>query len=122
MAKSDITGKRRLKAHNVSHSNIKTNRWQHVNVQRIAQIKDATGGTFLTLHGASGTADEDLVGAIRAGINQIHINTELRVAWRDALMKSLQDEPDEVVPYKILPPVVEAVKQIALARLALYSR
>jgi large subunit ribosomal protein L28 len=34
MAKSDITGKRRLKAHNVSHSNIKTNRWQHVNVQR----------------------------------------------------------------------------------------
>ena len=34
MAKSDITGKRRLKAHNVSHSNIKTNRWQNVNVQR----------------------------------------------------------------------------------------
>jgi large subunit ribosomal protein L28 len=34
MAKSDITGKRRLKAHNVSHSNIKTNRWQLLNVQR----------------------------------------------------------------------------------------
>jgi large subunit ribosomal protein L28 len=34
MAKSDITGKRRLKAHNVSHSNIKTNRWQLLNIQR----------------------------------------------------------------------------------------
>jgi large subunit ribosomal protein L28 len=34
MAKSDITGKRKLKAHNVSHSNIKTNRWQLLNVQR----------------------------------------------------------------------------------------
>src|SRR5262249_22835614 len=33
MAKSDSTGKRKLKAHNVSHSNIKTNRWQNVNVQ-----------------------------------------------------------------------------------------
>ncbi|HQY63744.1 MAG: 50S ribosomal protein L28 [Myxococcales bacterium] len=33
MAKSDITGKRRLSAQNVSHSNIKTKRWQHVNVQ-----------------------------------------------------------------------------------------
>lgn len=33
MAKSDITGKRRLLAQNVSHSNIKTKRWQHVNVQ-----------------------------------------------------------------------------------------
>lgn len=33
MARSDITGKRRMAAHNVSHSNIKTRRWQHVNVQ-----------------------------------------------------------------------------------------
>jgi large subunit ribosomal protein L28 len=34
MARSEITGKRRLHAHNVSHSNIKTNRWQEVNIQR----------------------------------------------------------------------------------------
>ncbi|MGC4065981.1 MAG: 50S ribosomal protein L28 [Polyangiaceae bacterium] len=33
MARSEITGKRRLKANNVSHSNIKTGRWQNVNVQ-----------------------------------------------------------------------------------------
>lgn len=33
MARSEITGKRRLAAHNVSHSNIKTRRWQDVNVQ-----------------------------------------------------------------------------------------
>ncbi|HEV8246282.1 MAG TPA: 50S ribosomal protein L28 [Polyangiaceae bacterium] len=34
MARSEITGKRKLHARNVSHSNIKTPRWQHVNVQR----------------------------------------------------------------------------------------
>ena len=33
MAKSDITGKRKLRGHNVSHSNIKTKRWQNVNIQ-----------------------------------------------------------------------------------------
>ncbi len=33
MARSDITGKRKLKAQNVSHSNIKTKRWQNINVQ-----------------------------------------------------------------------------------------
>jgi len=33
MAKSDITVKRKLKAQNVSHSNIKTKRWQNVNIQ-----------------------------------------------------------------------------------------
>jgi large subunit ribosomal protein L28 len=34
MARSQITGKRRMRARNVSHSNIKTLRWQKVNVQR----------------------------------------------------------------------------------------
>ncbi len=34
MARSQITGKRRLRARNVSHSNIKTPKWQNVNVQR----------------------------------------------------------------------------------------
>ncbi len=33
MARSEITGKRKLLAQNVSHSNIKTKRWQNVNVQ-----------------------------------------------------------------------------------------
>lgn len=33
MAKSAITGRRKLLAQNVSHSNIKTKRWQHVNIQ-----------------------------------------------------------------------------------------
>ena len=34
MARSQITGKRRMRARNVSHSNIHTPRWQHVNVQK----------------------------------------------------------------------------------------
>lgn len=34
MARSEITGRRRLRARHVSHSNIKTPRWQHVNVQK----------------------------------------------------------------------------------------
>ncbi len=34
MAKSQISGKRKMRARNVSHSNIKTPRFQNVNVQR----------------------------------------------------------------------------------------
>ncbi|HEX2732662.1 MAG TPA: 50S ribosomal protein L28 [Polyangiaceae bacterium] len=34
MARSEITGRRKLRARHVSHSNIKTPRWQHVNVQK----------------------------------------------------------------------------------------
>jgi large subunit ribosomal protein L28 len=34
MARSQITGRRKLRGNSVSHSNVKTGRWQNVNVQR----------------------------------------------------------------------------------------
>jgi len=92
---------------------------KHLDIERIAQIKQAAG-VFLTLHGGSGTDDEDFRKAIAAGINIIHINTELRVAWRESLGKSLARDPDEVVPYRILRPVVDAVKQVVSSRLRLF--
>ena len=92
---------------------------KHLDIERIAQIKQAAG-VFLTLHGGSGTDDDDFRRAIAAGINIIHINTELRVAWRQSLEKSLARDPDEVVPYKILRPVVDSVKQVVSSRLRLF--
>jgi len=92
---------------------------KHLDIERIAQIKQAAG-VFLTLHGGSGTDDEHFRKAIVAGINIIHINTELRVAWRQSLGESLARDPNEVVPYKILRPVVDAVKQVVSSRLRLF--
>jgi len=93
---------------------------KRLNIGRIAEIKKAAG-VFLTLHGGSGTDDTDFRNAIAAGINIIHINTELRVAWRQSLEDSLKRKPNEVVPYKILPPVIDSVKQAAASRLALFT-
>jgi len=92
---------------------------KRLNIERIAEIKKAAG-VFLTLHGGSGTDDTDFRNAIRAGINIIHINTELRVSWRQSLEESLKRQPNEVVPYKILPPVVDSVKQVVASRLKLF--
>jgi fructose-bisphosphate aldolase, class II len=92
---------------------------KHLDIERIAQIKQAAG-VFLTLHGGSGTDDEHFRKAIAAGINIIHINTELRLAWRTSLVESLARDPNEVVPYKILRPVINAVKQVVTSRLRLF--
>ena len=94
---------------------------KRLDIERIAEIKRATQ-IPLTLHGGSGTDDEDLRKAIGAGINIVHINTELRVAWRRGLEEGLGKEPDEVVPYKILPSAVEAVRQVVRSRLQLFNR
>src|SRR5215510_3674691 len=86
---------------------------KHLDIDRIAQIKSAAR-IPLTLHGGSGTDDEDLRKAIAAGINIVHVNTELRVAWRRGLEEGLAKRREEVVPYKILPFVLESVKQVTL--------
>ncbi|MGA7855340.1 MAG: class II fructose-bisphosphate aldolase [Candidatus Acidiferrales bacterium] len=93
---------------------------KHLDIPRIAEIKQAAQ-VFLTLHGGSGTDDQDFRTAIAAGINIVHINTELRVAWRHGLERGLAERPDEVVSYKILPPAVDAVKEVVLSRLGLFN-
>jgi fructose-bisphosphate aldolase class II len=87
----------------------------------IREIKRASG-SFLTLHGGSGTADHDFQDAIAAGISIIHINTELRVAWRRGLEDAFAKNPREVVPYKLLPIAEESVRQVVLARLRLFNQ
>jgi fructose-bisphosphate aldolase, class II len=93
---------------------------KHLNIDRIREIKAATN-TFLTLHGASGTDDGDLQKAIAAGITVVHINTEIRLAWRRGFDKAFAQQPTEIVPYKILPNVVNTMKETVKARLQLFS-
>jgi fructose-bisphosphate aldolase class II len=73
------------------------------------------------LHGGSGTEDHDLQDAIAAGINIIHINTELRVAWRRGLEAAFAKSPREVVPDKLLAVAEESVKQVVVGRLRLFN-
>lgn len=106
--------------HGMSRSMVQGQTKQHLNIERIAEIKKATG-VPITLHGGSGTDDDDFRRAITAGINIIHINTELRVAWKRSLETNLAAKPNEIVPYKILPPVVESVKEVVKSRLTLFN-
>jgi fructose-bisphosphate aldolase, class II len=107
--------------HGMIQSMVQGNTKKRLDLTRITQIKSAAG-VLITLHGASGTDDEDLRKAIAAGINIVHINTELRVAWRRGLEEGLAKQPEEVVPYKILPAAIDAVKQVATSRLKLFNQ
>jgi fructose-bisphosphate aldolase, class II len=75
----------------------------------------------MTLHGGSGTNDGDLQQAIRSGMTIVHVNTELRVAWRSALEKSLARDEAEVVPYKILAEPFKAVQAAVRQRLEVFN-
>ena len=76
----------------------------------------------LVLHGASGNTDEDLNAAIDAGIAIIHINTEIRKAFRDGEMNYLEEHPQEVAPYKFGKEGQEEMKKVVRAKMQLYMK
>lgn len=91
-----------------------------LDIERIKQIQESCK-IPMVLHGGSGIKDEDFINAIKAGISIIHINTEIRLAYRDALKKYLEENPNEVAPYKILKPAVFAIEKVVEERLKLFN-
>jgi len=85
---------------------------------RVKQIAEAAG-IPLVLHGASGNTAEDITACIKAGISVVHINTELRVLYRDSLRASLLTE--ETTPYKFLTPSVEAMQHFLVDKMELFA-
>ncbi|MEK7162843.1 MAG: class II fructose-bisphosphate aldolase [Patescibacteria group bacterium] len=92
----------------------------NLDIERIKKIRQAVG-IPLVLHGGSGIRNEDFLQAIDAGISIIHINTEIRLAWRRGMEKALQEKPEEITPYKLLPIVVEEIKEVVYNRLKLFN-
>lgn len=91
-----------------------------LDIERIRAIKEAVG-VPLVLHGGSGTTDEDFTKAIEAGIAVIHISTELRAAYREAVEAELAAH-DDVAPYKIFGPGQKAMEEIVARRLRLFTK
>jgi len=91
-----------------------------LDINRIKEIRSVCG-VPLVLHGGSGISDEDFTNAIKAGISIIHINTEIRVAYKEALEKYLNENPSEIAPYKILKPGVDAISEVVEKRLKLFN-
>lgn len=94
-----------------------------LDIQRITDIKAAiaaVGGTFMTLHGGSGTDDAGFTAAAKAGMTIIHVSSELRLAWRRGVEEGLKD-PNEIAPYKLVAPAVTEIQKIVIDRLKLFN-
>ena len=102
------------------HGMLKGGKDPALNIQRIKEIKGAIG-IPMVLHGASGNSPMDVREAIKSGMSIVHINTEIRVAFRKALVKSLQENPDEVAPYKYMKEAVKAVEVVVEDKLKLFN-
>lgn len=99
---------------------IVTDQEEKLDIEHFKKIIEAVPGPYYVLHGASGLKDSDVQAAIKAGVTNVHFNTELRVAYTEGLHKALHDKPGETTPYKYLKPGVDEMKKVVLAKVKLF--
>lgn len=103
--------------HGIESSGVNPN----LRIDLLKQIKTEVGDAPLVLHGGSGTPEEDIRKAIEFGIVKININTELRLAYTQAIKKSLAGNPEEITPYKILPEAIKNVQSVVESKIKLFG-
>lgn len=91
-----------------------------LNIKRVKEIREAVN-VPLVLHGSSGNSESDVAKTIAAGVAIVHVSTELRLAYRAGLVKTLSEDPEEVAPYKYLKPARNAMEKVVREKLKIYN-
>jgi fructose-bisphosphate aldolase class II len=65
----------------------------HINIQRIKEIKAITDGMPIALHGGSGSGDENILQAVKAGVNKVNMVTDVFTECRNYTRQILEDSP-----------------------------
>ena len=83
-----------------------------LDLELLQQIRDAVDCN-ISLHGGSGTPEHYFISAVKIGVTKVNINSDMRIAYREALEKTLKDNPDEYSVSKLIAksvvPAVQAV-------------
>lgn len=87
----------------------------------LGRVKEKTGNTFLVLHGGSGTPQDDIKEVIKMGVVKININTEVRLAFSGNLRRFLDNNPEEIVPYKFLVDAENSVEKLVERKIELFG-
>jgi len=90
-----------------------------LNIELIKRIREVAG-IPLVLHGASGNSADEIREAVDASISIIHINTELRIAYKEGIEEGLRS--GEIAPYKFLALGVEEMKKVVIEKLKLFNK
>ena len=113
----DLTGVDRLTpAVGTLHGIEPSGRNPHIDIERLKQIADVVR-IPITLHGGSGTPISDIKKALPY-LSNIHINTELRVAYTSGIKKEIAKT---TTPYKYLKPANIELKKVIKEKIKLFG-
>ena len=90
-------------------------------LDKLEEIKKILRKNMFVLHGGSGTNEQDVKKAIELGIIKININTEIRLAFSKNLRIFLDNNPEEIVPYKFLVDAENSVEKVVELKIKLFG-
>jgi len=94
---------------------------EDLDLERLDTISSKMPDKFLSLHGGSGIADEQVKEAIKRGITKVNINTEMRQAFRKNMEEVLDKNPNEIAMYKIEQPVIDEIQKIVEQKIDVFG-
>ena len=90
-----------------------------LDIERVKNIREATGGIPLVLHGGSGIPDEQVKAAIACGVRKFNIATDVCAAFAKGTKETLDDPKRSVAIDLFMKHPIESVKQLALKNIKL---
>lgn len=90
----------------------------HIDFDRLSSIEKAVS-IPLVIHGSSGLLDDEMVKLHSTRVCKINIGTALRIAFNDALRKTLNDNPDNYVYSELMNQPKKAVEALVTEKLKL---
>lgn len=93
---------------------------KQLDLDLLRHIRDAIP-CQISLHGGSGTPGHFFEEAAKIGVSKVNINSDMRRAFRDTLVKVLQDNPDEYAVMKLMEEVITAVQNVVEEKIALFG-
>lgn len=93
---------------------------KQLDLELLGRIREAIGCN-ISLHGGSGTPLHYFEDASKSGVGKVNINTDMRIAFRETLVKVLADNPDEYAVVKLMPQVYGEVQKVVEAKIQAFG-
>ena len=91
-----------------------------LDIDLLRQVREAVDCN-ISLHGGSGTPGHYFVEAVKVGVQKININSDMRKAYRDTLVKVLEENKTEYAVVKLMGEVESAVQAVVESKIDLFN-
>lgn len=91
-----------------------------LDIDLLREVRDAIDCN-ISLHGGSGTPGHYFEEAVKVGVQKININSDMRRAYRDTLVKVLDDNQQEYAVVKLMDHVIEEVQKVVESKIEMFN-